>query len=101
MACQAVREDGFRAARAIREWIETTDDGRAWGTRCAAWGAAHAAYWIAGGAYGDSTGWRVYWSRVDGSESVTIHHGQVYPTATLVAPGTMREWLAAGLGRRG
>lgn len=89
-----------QAARAIREWLETTDAGLAWAQRCAAWGRAHAAYWIAGGACGDSTGWRVDWSRVDGGGSVTIHHGEVYPTATLVSPGTMRDWLAAGLGRR-
>lgn len=81
------------AARAIREWLESTDAGLAWGTRCAAWGRAHAAYWIAGGACGDSTGWRVDWSRVDGSESVTVNHGAAYPGTRCVAPETMRDWL--------
>ena len=100
MACRE-DETACRAAKAIREWMTRTQAGLAWAQKCAAWGKAHAAFWLAGGACGDSTGWRVHWSRVDGAESVTIHHGQVYPTATLVAPETMREWLAAGLGRRG
>ena len=99
MAC---REEGMacKATAAIREWMTRTQAGLTWGQKCWAWGKAHAAYWIAGGACGDSTGWRVDWSRVDGAERVTIHHGEVYPTTRLVAPGTMREWLAAGLGRR-
>lgn len=90
-----------RAARAIREWLETTDAGRVWGTRCAAWGAAHAAYWLAGGAYGDATGWSVDWSRVDGSETVTVNHGAAYPKERLVSPGTMRDWLGAAAKMKG
>jgi hypothetical protein len=84
------------AARAIREWLESTDAGMAWAQRCAAWGRAHGDYWVAGGAYGDSTGWRVDWRRVRDGKTVTIRHGDAYPTERIVAPGTIGRWIDAG-----
>lgn len=95
MACNAGRKDGIRAAWAIRCWMCGSPEGLAWGQKNWAWGRAHAAFWIAGGACGDSTGWRVHWSRVDGSETVTVNHGAAYPKERLVSPGTMRDWLGA------